>query len=1442
MRRQGCWTLGAVVLAACSWPAAGESREPLVIEAEKAAAPGAEVFHDVRASGKRSAGVLLTATAKPLLAASADLPGGDYVATFWLEAVPADLLHHLAVTLRAGDASITLGQIQFDPRPGYQPFELRFLHEGGRLALEASAVGGSGFDGMRKSASEGEKADLPQARGTPDDLLKSLRKRGTEPDEELESLEEGKDVRKLTAFDYRLLCDNVEIRPLRLSPALVTRVEVDKVHYFPGETVKAKVWIQGDRTDRTDPTDRTYRLVAEEITEVDAARQVFEKEVRLGPEKQAIEFEFKLGDREFGHELRCSLVGEAREGEAPAQPRRGTQDGSAGASPSPSRAALHSRSEFFGVSQSVFRIGISGAGGGQDMRRYSEADAERDMQALRRAYANYFERFAWAPCDYSNLAPETEIFYSGQTQYPGSILGFRNLIRAAHRLGVRAITYGKACAAGIAGFLTFQRHPEFFGHRPEGPACEAMSVFYLERMLANDYNLHAPPSQGGWQHWASLWTDWSNPAAVEFGAEAIVKSVEMFGWDGVRWDGHFVGKQQRFLEILKAKCPRFVHGYNIAFANPGSKLFLPPDQTDFHEVAAHHGLLMDESTREWSHSNYSPGHVLPFYEAVCREADYERRIGGLPLFMTFDMGSKQDITFDVLCGLAAGQRYAYLTSPGDFAFGPLPKFLTRYSAFVWDDTKGVAQPERFIEVKIGPIRPIGPINPMKSPGDAPFWRQSVWLRELPDGRQQLLINLLNPPNYTAFASRVQPPPKTMANVAVRVATPAGAKLTRAVQISPDLTEGHLPLTPVADGDAQKVVLPRLRTWSILVLEYEGGPKPLFPLTTPVEDATAELKRRAEEEAKKKGPPKGGTPNEEPPKGGTPNAEKAAPLPHYRDYEKTYNADLEAEKKIKKPADMGITRNGMLDLHHARGAFSWVNPLESAVALLEAGRYTPSWVDFVGFKLGPNGCMDEFPDAYEPLLECDVLALDDVHAFHLGAQRRAMIADFVRGGGGLLYFGGYWNLSLGADHNTYLAELLPVRIRKYRDIACDNQGLLLKAEKPAFFGGVDWSKPLHAFTVDTSPLKEGAEVLVRAGGKPAIVASSYGKGRVIAVLVNPCGDPAPTAKPYWESPQWPRVLAACVKWLGQGSDQKADRQKKTRATDPTKPLPQTLSLEAADLDSTKFTARLKEAMANAVDAESARALLEAAVDNVDKIEDAELLADVAERARPYFDQRMAKLGERLLQSPQDFLRQAGYQILGMAGDRKYRITLEKGLEEKRTEIAREAIIGLARMGDPEAAAAIRKYLETGTEKLLALTALVRLGQRDILPQAIEEYEHGLIRRVRLKCGRGAAINTLWGGVSFKLTPAQRKQAMAEYRKVLRLEAEARHDVAFFSEIFTSLPVQDLGPAEDFLVKTETRELVPTAFALLSRLPTERAKAFRARLAEARLPELRLLAKD
>lgn len=1372
------------------------AEKPQILEAESYKPKTATAYSDSRASGKQCVVALLPAGGRVFENGSA-LPAGDYVATAWVEAVPVALLHTLAITFKAGGAERVIDQAQLDARPGFHPFQLKFFHPGGKVAISLDAAGKTGFDQMKASPGEAEKG-VAAALDIDESTSGKKKKADTSRDELSELLEGAKSAESFTPSDLRVACDRVELTLLRPAPVAVASVTTDKIHYLPGEPVRASVELLGG------VSGGAYQQRDEIVTGLDTVREIQTTAVQLAPgERKVLGFVFKPDAGEFGHELRCSLLNSAGE-------------------------VVHSSSVYFGVSQNVYRVGITGKNVGQSTRELTPERAESVMAANHQQYANYFECFAWAPCDYSDLTPKTEEFASGQTQYPGSVSGMKLQIATAHKHGIKAITYGKACGAGIAGFLTWQKHPEYFGHSYDrGPSTEKFSTYLLERMLENDYNF-SRPSEGGWRHWASLWTRFDYNPAVDFGADELVRSAEMFGWDGVRWDGHFTENQRRCIDRINAKRPGYVHGYNSAFANAGSPLFLPPDQSDFHEIAKDHGLIMDESVR--GHSRWTDGSMRNFYEAICREANYEKRIGGLPLFITFDMGSKQDVTWNVLCGLAAGQRYTYLTSPGDYAYGPLPKFLTRYSAFVWDDTALIARAGDHFQVS----------PPAGAPANTALWYdQSAWLRQLPGRRQQVLLHVLNLPGYRNFAQRVQTPSTALNNVLVRAKLPAGATLLRAFHVSPDLTEGHEILEAKVAAGAVTLTVPTVKMWSIIGLEFQADAnEPLYPLTTPVEDATKELANVALKKAhdEKLAAEKAAA-------GIGAEAAAATAKPPHANFEREYNADLDVLAQVKnfvRPANPELHRNGVVDVHHARGAFAWLNPVDIALQLAGGGSYSQSWVDRVGFRLGPAGSMEDFPETYEQLFENDVIVLDNVQMADLGAPRRAMIADFVRAGGGLLVMGGWFNLSQGADRNSALAEVLPVRITKPGNLAAEAKGFPLQAANGGFFSKVDWARAGAAFQVDQSPLKEGAEVLAMAGGHPAIVRGVYGAGQVVVVMVNPHGEPEKGVTPYWETPEWPRILASCVTHLAQGSTALSTETTQKRALDPKKVSPTDLMLESASLAGPELAKRLRSAKDNMIDSESAQTVLRVALDNWNKVSDVDTLNAVVEAAGPFMDAGFVPLGEQMAKSDLDVQRIIGYRVLGLAKSKAHRALIEQGLREPNVEAARTALLALSQIGDPASAPAVAEYLASGTERLLAAAVLRRLGQPGDFSAALDHYTRALRRITELHSGRKSLINTLTGGMAFSLTPSQRRLAQNELRSVVEMEARTKHDCAFF-EGSVGVPTEGEWKAfTAFLAGTTNPAVAPLAHVTFSKLSPEQAKPKRLELANAKVAQIRALA--
>jgi len=181
----------------------------------------------------------------------------------------------------------------------------------------------------------------------------------------------------------------------------------------------------------------------------------------------------------------------------------------------------------------------------------------------------------------------------------------------------------------------------------------------------------------------------------------------------------------------------------------------------------------------------------------------------------------------------------------------------------------------------------------------PWFDQSTWLRKLPDGHQQLLVNIVNPPNYPAFCNRVQTPASTLHNLGVKVDLPPGSKLIRAMHVSIDqLRRADHARRHIGRPNSVGDIAPSFGFWSIVVFELgPTGDKPLayptYELTTPIEDAAKAACRPGPESkdrrrAGRQGPAASGV------------AGAAAPvIPWQEDYAHPRNIDLENEKKIVK---------------------------------------------------------------------------------------------------------------------------------------------------------------------------------------------------------------------------------------------------------------------------------------------------------------------------------------------------------------------------------------------------------------------------------------------------------------------------------------------------------------------------------------------------------------
>jgi uncharacterized membrane protein len=162
---------------------------------------------------------------------------------------------------------------------------------------------------------------------------------------------------------------------------------------------------------------------------------------------------------------------------------------------------------------------------------------------------------------------------------------------------------------------------------------------------------------------------------------------------------------------------------------------------------------------------------------------------------------------------------------------------------------------------------------------------------------------------------------------------------------------------------------------------------------------------------------------------------------------------------------------------------------------------------------------DFPQTIEALSEYEAIILSDIGANTLllhpdtwihsktTPNRLRLLRDYVRNGGALLMFGGYYSfqgINGGARyHKTVVEEVLPVTCLSVDDRVEVPEGFTPvvtgSGDHPILQGlGKDWPILLGYNEVT---VKDGAEVLATVstgyGSQPLLVIGTYGKGRTLA---------------------------------------------------------------------------------------------------------------------------------------------------------------------------------------------------------------------------------------------------------------------------------------------------------------------------------------------------------
>jgi uncharacterized membrane protein len=530
-------------------------------------------------------------------------------------------------------------------------------------------------------------------------------------------------------------------------------------------------------------------------------------------------------------------------------------------------------------------------------------------------------------------------------------------------------------------------------------------------------------------------------------------------------------------------------------------------------------------------------------------------------------------------------------------------------------------------------------------------------------------------------------------------------------------------------------------------------------------------------------------------------------------------------------------------------------LDRAFARAGGAAVTESWFQ-------PNWIRWYTPDSFDELQRHHLVIVADVNANAFASGRdpgvmRRMLKDYVAGGGSVLFLGG-WFAYGGEYRGTAFEEIAPVTFGEGRDLV-QVPGLPLVAG-PDTLGKafpVAWDESPRVYWLHAVTPRPGAKVLVTAGGKPLLVAGTYGKGRVAVFAGTLLGDPPAGALPFWAWNGWPTVLAQTVRWLAEPAGQPAP------AADLRAPFAAALGKAngKADAEMAVFARFARKATDAGNTALLLAALADAAWDP-----SPELIETLARAAAAVPDPRYTEPAAALAHAGKLGRAQLGLRVLGAAHAPEAKALLLEALatgalpagddEELQPEamgksgddgahlIRLAALDGLAALGDPSALPALRKVIADNAKKLPKVADY----PKDV-PPAMELYQGALLAAVR--CGDAAAtgplidqllingyirVNLMFGANEDGKGPAAELRRAAARRELTALQRRQERACTLLG----ALPPAVLLPLAQRLAAESEPTVAPLAAAVFASPANPRTPAITATLKTSPVPAVADLA--
>lgn len=486
----------------------------------------------------------------------------------------------------------------------------------------------------------------------------------------------------------------------------------------------------------------------------------------------------------------------------------------------------HVRREYFSVHDNVWAVGIGHVGGAA---AHTGLGQHRQLPAeMRRLRANILEIFFWAPDDWCKMTPPAPEWWSGQTSYHENDANLRELIQLLHAEGIKVTSYGKSVAGGPFGWETARRHPEWFLRTDSGAIRGFGDPEKLDRWNDPEFRRALDPKAGS-LGWLQLFPDPRQEAVVDAGAEEIARSVAHYGWDGVRFDGHYTvtgddalsaHNMRRLIDRVRTTAPATLFGFNYGYT---------PDYhggvtAEMRQGLAGGGMYMNEGIRAWHYTNKRYAGWQHYAASELRAARQVQEAGG-HYHCIYDLGGKDSDWerdyYKLVFGLVAGAHptYGYGATPGAGREG-WGAFMTRWSGMLWDPAAEPLTDAAALFRVAGDLRV--------------WWQPFARRRVVSPQRAFYILHLLNPPPADEIAA-TQLPAAPAAAVRVGFRPPVGCRVERVGLVRPEDAAAPQFLDTHVAGGQWEVSVSAMQRWSMLVWEVSGvfEPRPVTVAPPPL---------------------------------------------------------------------------------------------------------------------------------------------------------------------------------------------------------------------------------------------------------------------------------------------------------------------------------------------------------------------------------------------------------------------------------------------------------------------------------------------------------------------------------------------------------------------------------------------------------------------------------